>query len=73
MYGLVVILDGPLKLAQAIVGGAPVVVGVGKLGVEADGLVVILNGTLFLVPVVVVVAQLKYATASLGLRRIASS
>jgi len=36
--GLVVILDRPLKLTQIVVGVTSVVVGLGILGVEANGI-----------------------------------
>ena len=45
---MVQVLNGPLGLAQFGVGVAPVVVGVGIPGVEADSLVVVLDGPLVL-------------------------
>ena len=53
MDGFVVVLDGPLVLAQVGVGEAPVHVGYGQLGIKSDSLVEIPNGPLVLAQVVV--------------------
>ena len=43
-YGFIEVLDGPVKLAQIGVGGAPVDVDSCICWIEADGFIVLLNG-----------------------------
>ena len=63
-------MDGPLKLAQFVVGSATVEAGIGIQGIEADGRVMVLNGPLKLARFMVdgAMVAVTYGFSLLGLR-----
>ena len=73
LYGLVVVLYGPLILAQVTVGIAPVVVGRNVVRVQFYGLVVVLYGPLVLAQVTVGMTTVVVGPVSFGSRSIALS